>query len=177
MHQKELERLISVGEKFNFRNNSKNGQYGMYTQVSDEFLGWFANSESFIIDNYGENSGPYKLLKKVDQNKFNGYEQDDFIEQKSIILGALKACQTIPPKEFNASEHPIISLLKNPTFWTILVITLGGAFALGLHFGASKFDREKLDLYEENRQLRMDKEILSDSLNDFKTYKADSVIE
>ena len=175
MHQTELDRLISNGSDFDFRNNSKNGQYGMYTQVSDDFLGWFANAESFIIDNYGKDSGPYNLLTKVDQNKFNGHEEDDFIEQKSIILGALKACQTIPRKEIQVSEHPTIGLLKNKTFWTVLVITLGGAFALGLHFGASKFDKEKLELYEENRQLRIDKTILADSLNIYKTIKSDSI--
>jgi hypothetical protein len=175
MHQKELERLISNGKSFNFHNNSKNGQYGMYTQVSDDFLGWFANAESFIVDNYGKNSGPHNLINKVDQNKFNGYEEDDFIEQKSIILGALKACQTIPRKEIQASEHPTIGLLKNKTFWTVLVITIGGAFALGIHFGASKFDKEKLELYEENRQLRMDKTILVDSLKVYKTLKSDSI--
>ncbi|MFL0070873.1 hypothetical protein [Tenacibaculum maritimum] len=175
MHKNEIERLIEVGENFSFVNNSKNSQYGAYTQVSDEFLGWLANTDSFIIDNYGENSGPYKLLKKIDQNKLNGYEQDDFIEQKSIILGALKACKTLPPKEFKASEHPIIDLLKNKVFWTILVITLGGAFALGLHFGTSKFDREKLDLYEENRKLIKNNKTLSDSLKMVKKSKLDKI--
>ena len=164
MHKKELERLIEVGENFSFANNSKNNQHGAYTQVSDEFLGWLANTESFIIDNYGEKSGPYKLLKKLDQNKFNGYEEDEFIEQRSIILGALKACKTLPPKEFKVTDHPIIDLLKNKTFWTILVILLGSAFALGLHFGSSKFDIEKLDLYEENRELIKKNKIISDSL-------------
>lgn len=174
MHQKELERLIKVGETFSFKNNSKNREYGIYTQVSDEFLGWFANTESFIADNYGKNSGPYKLLTKVDQDKFNGYDQDDFKEQKSLILGALKACKTLPKKVIQEPEHPIIELLKNKIFWTVLVITIGGAFALGLHFGASKFDKEKLELYEENRQLRIKKNVLIDSLEIYKQLKPDT---
>lgn len=127
-----------------FNNNSKTSRFGTYSQASDDFLGWIANTEDFIIENYGKESGPYKLFQKFEQEKINGYEQDDFDQQKSIILGSLKACISIKPKRNNISKNPIIELLKNNTFWKILVITLSGTFALGLHFGSVKFDKEKL---------------------------------
>lgn len=175
MLEKELNRLIEIAESFSFQNNSKSKSYGTYTQVSDDFLGWIASTESYIIDNYGEDSGPFRLLSKLDRNKLYGYEEDDFTEQKSIVLGSLKACRTIPKKEFKSKEHPIIELLKNKTFWTIIVITLGGAFAFGIHFGSAKFDKEKIDLYEENRQLRKDNILLKDSSHSIKPEVVDSI--
>jgi len=70
----------------------------------------------------------------------------------------------LPKKKIKVREHPIIELLKNKIFWTVIVVTIGGSFALGFHFGNTKFDKEKIDLYEENRSLRIMNNNLLDSL-------------
>lgn len=172
MYKEELERLILKGGEFSFSNNSKIEKYGRFTQVSDDFLGWLANTESFILDNYGENCGPYKLLNKIDQRKFNGFGKDEFVAQKRIILGALKACKTIPRKEIQMITNPVIELLKSKTYWTVLMVFISGSFGLGMYFEGSKFDKEKLDLYEENRQLKIYKIELVDSI---KVYQSNTI--
>lgn len=165
MENQELNRLIVVGEKFNFSENSYQSQYGeRYTRASDNFLSWIANIESYILDNYGKESGPYKLFEKFNQHKLNGFNEGDFLEQKSILVGSIKACRTVPRRHQKRIEHPVIELLKNKIFWPVLVISIGSSFALGIHFGGSKFDKEKIDLYEENRDLRKQNIKLKDFL-------------
>lgn len=39
--------------------------------------------------------------------------------------------------------------LSTEIFWTILSISVGGAFALGMYFGQTKFDKEKIEYYEQ----------------------------
>ena len=166
MENQELNRLIEIGEKFIFSQNSYQSDHGTYyTRASDDLLSWIASIESYVLDNYGKESGPYKLFEKFDQKKLNGYEERDFLRQKSILMGSIKSCKTVPKKLGVIAENPIIELLKNKTFWTVLVILIGASFALGIHFGNSKFDKEKLDLYEENRKLRNENIKLKESLN------------
>lgn len=155
MENQELDKLIEDGEWINFLQNSYESEFGTrYSQASDFLLSWIANIESYILNNHGKESGPYKLFEKFDQKRLNGYEERDFIAQKTILLGAIKSCKTVPRIKEVRIEHPIIELLKSKLFWTVIVFVAGASFALGIHFGNSKFDKEKIDLYEENRDLR-----------------------
>ena len=169
----EIDELINSGQNFNFRNNSNSKSYGTYTCASDELLSWIAIVESFISNNYGDESAAFKLIKDVDKSKFNGYEQDDFEEQMNIINGALKTCKKIPLKLAvkTSDDNLIIQLLKNIYFWTVLVVISGGAFGLGLHFGNSKFDKEKIEFYETTKK----QEVKIDSLKEVLIKKNDSI--
>lgn len=161
-----IEELIQSGEKFNFRNNSYSVSHGTYTRASDELLSWIATIEDFIHNTYGEESAAYKLYLTFDRTKLNGYEQDDFEEQIAILNGALKSCKNIVPKnkKKQIDDHLIIQLIKNIYFWTVLLVISGGAFALGLHFGISKFDKEKSELYETTKKQEVEIKSLKDNL-------------
>jgi len=50
-------------------------------------------------------------------------------------------------------DHPVLALIKSGIFWTVLVFVGGVAFSLGLYFGTAKFDREKIDLDDKNKNL------------------------
>jgi hypothetical protein len=151
-----LENLIQQGQTFNFRNNSQTNSHGTYGKASDELLGWAANVEDFIRENYGESSGPYKLFLSYDQTRLTGYYESDFNKQMTILMGALKACRQIEPRKKEIKDdHPITSLLKNLYFWTVVTSVTAVSFMLGLYFGTSKFDKDKSDYYEENRAMKM----------------------
>ena len=146
-----IDNLIAKGQSFNFENNSYRTSHGVYTRASSDLLSWITTIEDFVLNYYGENSAPYKLFQRFDKAKLNGYEKDDFDEEIEKLFGVLKACKSISPNKKNdKDENPIISLLKNPLFWTTIVIIIGGAFSLGMYFGATKFDKEKISYEREN---------------------------
>lgn len=158
-----IEELIQKGQTFNFANNSYRTSHGTYSKATDDLLAWAATVEDFIRNNFGEESGAFKLYQTFDRQKLTGYEQYDFDRQLPIIIGALKACKTISPKAKNKQidDHQIIQLIKNIYFWSVLLVVSGSAFALGLHFGSTKFDKEKSEYYETTKSQEIE-------LNDFK---------
>ena len=84
----------------------------------------------------------------------------------TILNGALKSCKNIVPKnkKKQIDEHLIIQLIKNIYFWTVLLVISSGAFALGLHFGNSKFDKEKSEFYETTKKQEVEIDSLKDNL-------------
>jgi hypothetical protein len=60
-------------------------------------------------------------------------------------------------------DNPIIALISNLYFWGVLVLVIGGSFSLGKEFGNSRFDKEKADLYNENKDLKIKNQSLIDS--------------
>lgn len=153
-----IDDLIQKGQAFNFGNNSYNSYHGTYSKATADLLSWVATVEDFISSNYGEGSSAFKLYQTFNKRKFNGYEKDDFDEQMIILIGALKSCKNIAPKsKGKTDDHPVIALIKNPIFWTVLVFLVGASFALGLQFGSAKFDKEKSEYYEQS--IKLTKEI------------------
>lgn len=161
-----IDELLQSGQAFTFRNNSYSASHGTYTRASDDLLGWAATVEDFIRNNYGEDCAAFKLYLTFDRKKLNGYEQDEFEKQMTVLNGALKACKNIMPKTGNkkVDDHQIIQLIKNGYFWTVLLIISGGAFALGLHFGTSKFDKEKSEFYETTKRQEIEINALKNNL-------------
>jgi hypothetical protein len=169
-----LENLLRQGQVFTFINNSDHyNTNGIFSKASDELLGWTANVEQFIIENYGEESGPYKLFKRFDSRYLNEYGESEFTQQLNILKGALISCKSITPinKKKNQTDNLILSLIKNQLFWVAIVVLISGAFAIGLHFGTSKFDKEKSDYYEENKVLKSRIESINSKIK-----KRDSII-
>lgn len=169
-----LEDLIKQGQMFTFSNNSKTNSTGTYGKASDELLGWAANVEDFIRENYGETSGPYQLYSSFDRTRLTGYYESDFSIQITILMGALKACRQIQPKKKTKlkDDHPVTCLIKNIYFWPSITSVSAVAFMLGIYFGTSKFDKEKSEYYDQTK--RQEKE-----LNEIKTidYAKDSTIK
>jgi hypothetical protein len=92
--------LLDEGEGFTYSNNSAwhPGSNGVYGRASHDYQAWLTKVEDFIIENYGKDSPPYKQFSRFNIELINGYEEDGFEIQHSIVIGALKACQSIEPK-------------------------------------------------------------------------------
>lgn len=84
----------------------------------------------------------------------------------TILNGALKYCKNIVPKkkQKQIDDHIIIQLIKNIYFWNVLLVISSGAFALGLHFGISKFDKEKSKFYETTKKQEVEINSSKDNL-------------
>lgn len=153
--KEKLKELISEGQGYNFNNNSYNTSYGVYSKASDSLLAWISSVEDFILTYYGEDSSPYKLFQSIDRSKLSGNYQSSFEKQLTKIMGALKACEKIEPKppKRRVEDNQILNLIKNPYFYMTIVVLVGAAFSVGLKLGSSKFDKEKIDLYNNNKEL------------------------
>lgn len=152
---KTLESLIEQAEQFNFANNSYHSGNQVYSRASGEFLAWVAGIEHYITQNYVDDSGPVKLFKTIDKTQFSGYYQTSFEKQLSILRGVILSCKAIPPsKQKKKEDNSILTLIKSPTFWTVIVVLIGGAFTLGFYFGNTKFDKDLIDLTQNKKDLQ-----------------------
>ncbi|WP_372906740.1 hypothetical protein [Rhodohalobacter sp.] len=57
------------------------------------------------------------------------------------------------------------TLGKNISFWGLILVLAGGAFTLGMHFGKSNFDKEKMDYYQRNLKLETEIDSLQNKIN------------
>lgn len=151
-----LESLIEKGKNFSFSNNSKKSNISdlFYSNASNEFLAWTVEVEHFLITNYDENTGPVILFKTIDKDKFFGYLQNQFDKELQILRSVLISCRSIPPyQKRKLDDSIIINLVKNPVFWTVITISIGTAFTLGLYIGNAKFDNNLIELSYKNKNL------------------------
>ncbi|RVT76629.1 hypothetical protein EOD40_08995 [Flavobacterium sufflavum] len=100
------------------------------------------------------------------KNKIKNFEKmiemvELFDEDDKIIEENKKVVEKNQTK--NVNETKSIGLSAE-IFWTILSISVGGAFALGVYFGQAKFDKEKSDYYEQVKILKVDKTNLQKSI-------------
>jgi hypothetical protein len=105
-----LDELLLKGQGFNFRNNCYSSNGEEFSKASDELLAWIARVEDFVINNYGENSAPFKLYKTLNRRHLNGNYQTDFERQLSILHGVLKACKDIPIRKASLSHSNQLNL-------------------------------------------------------------------
>lgn len=149
-----LDNLIEQGKTYKFINNSEKDNDGTFGKPTAELLGWIATVDNFLKENYGEKSGPYRMYLKFDQSKLTGYYESDFNSQIEILMGALTACRQLEPikKQPQKDDHPLIVLIKNMYFWKAIATVASSAFILGIYFGTSKFDKDKIDYYELTKQ-------------------------
>ncbi len=91
---------LEEGSKFAFSNNCTRGDGGeVWGRTSDLYQAWLTKVEDFILETYGENSPPFRQFKRFDINTVEGYPQYAFESQHPIVIGALKAYQSIEPKK------------------------------------------------------------------------------
>lgn len=101
--------LLEEGDTHTFGNNSRVKNNTRYGSVSSDFQAWNAKVEDLIIEYYGNDSRPMKVLSRLNIDEITGNYAEVFDEQHAIIIGALKACKAIKPKYGN---QPIV---KNDT--------------------------------------------------------------
>ena len=87
------------------------------------------------------------------QKKFSGYYQSEFETEFTKLKGAIKSCENLKPNKRVQENNHIISLIKNPIFWTVIVVLIGASYKLGFDNGNSRFDNEKNELNKENIKL------------------------
>ncbi len=141
-----LNDLIKEGQNFNFNNNRKIFSYDgtSYSDASNDLMSWISKVEDYIRSNYDDNSGPVKMIESVKKEKFNGYHQSEFETELKKLQGAIMSCERILPNK-KKDDNYILSLIKNPVFWTILVVVIGDTYKLGHDIGESKFGNEKIE--------------------------------
>lgn len=90
--------------------------------------------------------------------------------------GSLEIANTKKSKQnsANSDESALANLLRNGLFWSIVVPVGGIAFGLGIYFGEAKFDKDKIDWYNENRILKDSTGLLRKDNNTLK-YENDSL--
>jgi hypothetical protein len=154
--KEKLNNLIEESENISFANNSYTSHNGTFGRASNELLSWVSKVEDFVVSNYIEKSGPYKLFESFDRNKLTGYYQKEFEGQITKLIAVLKSCEDIEPNIKNTSknENVIISLITNYLFWTVLVVVVGASYKLGYDNGNVKFEIDKIELSEENINLK-----------------------
>jgi len=90
------------------------------------------------------------------------YERNQYLIDQQIQKGRLEAEKYMQEfiNEINVAgieklndDNQILQLFKNLYFWIVLTTFISGSFFLGNHFGISKFDNEKVNLYESKQKL------------------------
>lgn len=104
--------LIQEGNSITFQTNSYQRSYERYGTITAEFCEWNAKVEDLILVNYGVESGPMKMLSKLNLNNIEGNYEAEFQKQHNIIMGSLKACQHIKSR-LNSSSLGSDDLLYN----------------------------------------------------------------
>ena len=122
--------LIDEGNKYDFDNNKYYAYGEVFSRATTEFLSWVSKVEDFISSNYSESSGPYKMLQSVNKAKFSGYYKYEFDAELTKLKGAIKSCENLKPNRITTGDK-IIELIKNPFFWTVLVIGISASYKLG----------------------------------------------
>jgi hypothetical protein len=118
-----IKELIEEGNKFSFENNKKYSANQHYSKATPEFLAWVSKVEDYISSNFDESSGPYKMLNSVQKIKFSGYYQSEFETEFNKLKGAINSFLSLNPNK-KQQENQILSLIKNPLFWTAIVILM-----------------------------------------------------
>jgi len=93
-----IDELIDRGYSFTFDDNSTRTANGSFTRATSDYYAWIATVEDFIINKFGHHSTAYKLFKNFNPDHLNGHKSSEFISGQTHILGALKACYEITPR-------------------------------------------------------------------------------
>jgi hypothetical protein len=72
-------------------------------------------------------------------------------------------------------ESKIVSLIKNPVFWSVIFPAIGGSIYFGTTIGTIKYDSDKISLHEKNRALE-DSIKSRDNVINFLRHNSDSAL-
>jgi len=104
MKQK-IEELIEEAKEHTFQtNNYVISGLGNFSRPNVNMQAWIAECEDFILTNYGKDSAPWRIFERFEREKLDGYYEDEFEKQKSVIVSALASCLRILPKGKNITH-------------------------------------------------------------------------
>jgi hypothetical protein len=102
-----------------------------------------------------------KLKYELSVMSFVGSDENRKLKEKAI--GNAKGLLNIYLEEINShgieklekpqEENRVISLIKNPVFWSVIVPAIGASIYLGTTIGTLKYDSDKINLFEQKRAL------------------------
>ena len=127
-----------------------------------------------IQEYYVQCTGNLKIEVPIGGSKlkstFNNYFEAGYLSGRTFhtylgysellkVIGIIKSKKSVNSNldnNNNNNNNNKYSLSDKIGISSVLLIIIGGAFALGMYIGAIKFDQKKIDLIEENKQLKID---------------------
>lgn len=106
--KEKVKELIDESKEHTFeKNNYIHSGMGVFSRPNANFQAWIAETEDFILCNYGKDSAPWRIFERFERKKLDGNYSDEFEKQKNTIVSALTSCLRIPPKV--TIKSPIIT--------------------------------------------------------------------
>lgn len=151
---------------------------------------WLPVTMEYVRDYYGYYGQPTLsmagLIIAKNGARYYGNSPDEIksigqkaLEQVKLLLidlermrarrgGRNEPTEAFPAKNTDKSESGFRMSIKAELFWTIAAAAISGAFAIGLYFGNTKFDKEKIDYYNQMNKLSADTSMLLKSMQSLK---------
>jgi predicted nucleotide-binding protein len=106
--KEKVKELINESKEHTFeKNNYIHSGMGVFSRPNANFQAWIAESEDFILSNYGKDSAPWRIFERFERKKLDGNYSDEVEKQKNTIVSALTSCLRIPPKA--TIKSPIVT--------------------------------------------------------------------
>lgn len=130
----------------------------------DDFEHWLQVTVGYAENYFGSNHQRIRLLKQVRL----GIVKNDLLDDKAGKIQNLKSEARSYVNEFiddledlklDATQPSKIKYplnLSQEVFWTVCLAIIAAAFSLGYYFGNNKFDKDKIDYYNQVRSLTND---------------------
>lgn len=127
----------------------------------------FTNTSKTLLKMIFPNSfqEKYESLDGIDYYIYVPYATQD-MNEREMNRGRQKADSYFQAFKKEVENHGLekssqtndeVSFWGNlKTFWGIVVVVVGAAFAIGMYLGGAKFDKEKSDYYEQVKALKSD---------------------
>jgi predicted nucleotide-binding protein len=93
-----IRELIQEAKEHTFQTNNYNAKHGTYSRPNANMQAWIAESEDFLLTNYGRDSAPWRIYERFERRKLDGNYAEVFEKEKTIIVSALTSCLRIAPK-------------------------------------------------------------------------------
>ena len=135
---------------------------------------WLQTSQGYAEQYFGSNHQRIRqmhtLAMSVYGDKLNQKSGAELIaiEQRAIgyineFIDDLEDLLKQDDMEKSKVKYPLG--MNQEVFWTVILAVIGTAFGLGFYFGNNKFDREKIDYYNQIRILESDTAELKDAIH------------
>lgn len=105
-----INELINEGSIYTFQNNCTHKNHGTYSKAGIEMQTWIAEVEDFLISKYGKESSPWRIFERFNRKNLDGNYEDTFLEERNLIISALKSCLRINPKQLSFETDKSVAL-------------------------------------------------------------------
>lgn len=126
---------------------------------------WLSTATGYAENVFGSNHPRVRLMdqltKSVYGEKINNKNPNDIIEiedQAAVyiteFIDDMKDLRAMQKSEGVVTKYPLG--LGAEVFYPLFGVLIGAAFGLGFYFGNNKFDRDKIDYYNQLQRLQSD---------------------